>query len=94
MAKSKLIKLYDEAAPLVKGIFANDLRIRIILALDEKAMFLDEIADFCESSEPGTKRELVELEKVGAIQCIDEIYSLTHTLGAPTARFIKNHSMH
>ena len=91
MAKS-LSKLYEEAKPLMDKIFANELRMRVILALDEKAMFLDEIAGFVEASEPGVKHELAELEKVGAIQCIDEIYSLTHTLGKPTARFIKNHT--
>lgn len=88
MAKS-LSELYGEAKPLTSKIFANDLRVRVIIALDEKAMFLDEIASFCEASEPGVRRELSELEKLKVVQCIDEIYSLTRELGKPTAKFMR-----
>lgn len=92
MAKS-LSKLYDEAKPLTSKIFANDLRVRIILCLDDNARFFDEIVDFVETDKTAVRRNLNALEKVKAVQCIDEIYSLTRELGKPSASFLKAHNI-
>ncbi len=85
---AKLPELY-EAAPLARKIFANDLRVRIILCLNEKARFFDEIVNFVEADKYEVRQELRELEKLEVVECVDEIYSLTRLLGKPTAYFLR-----
>ena len=89
MKQSKFLENYDIAAPFLKKLYGNSLRIRILIYLDEKARFLDEIADFIEASEYDTYQNLKVLEEAGAVQCIDEIYSLTRDLGKPAVDMIK-----
>lgn len=86
---AKLSELYKDAAPLISKIFANDLRIRIILCLNEKARFFDEIVDFVEAEKYDVRQELHELEKLEVVECVDEIYSLTRLLGKPSAYFLR-----
>jgi len=83
------VEAYTGAMPLIKQIFANELRERIIRALGEKAMFLDELVSFTESEKFEVYKELVELEKLNVIECRDEIYMLTDKLGKPSLGLLK-----
>jgi predicted transcriptional regulator len=76
--------------PLLRKIYGNSLRIRILICLDEKARFLDEIADFIETNEYDTHQNLKVLEEAGVVQCVDEIYSLTRNLGVPSAKLLRD----
>jgi predicted transcriptional regulator len=88
VAKS-LPELYDEAKPLTSKIFANGLRSRIIICLDDNARFFDEIVDFVEADKRAVRSNLKALEEAKVVQCIDEIYSLTRELGKPSAKFLR-----
>jgi len=90
MAESSFLKNYDIAEPMLKKIFGNDQRIRIMLCLDDNARFFDDIVEFVEGKEFDVHQDLEALKDAGVVQCVDEIYSLTPRMGVPTVGFIKD----